>query len=216
MPEPSARLYLLTPVLRAADDVAPKLGQACATGAVAAVLLRFAPADERTLVNQIKTLVTVTQEHGAAALVAVDGEVDLAAVAVRGGADGVHTQAGIAAVRDLRQRLKGDRIVGAGNLRSKHEAMETGEAEVDYVMFGEPRPDGFVPPFDTVVERAAWWAEIFQIPCVAYAPSLDAVSELARTGAEFIAVGDTIWSHEAGPAAAITAVLERCTTEAAE
>jgi thiamine-phosphate pyrophosphorylase len=59
-----------------------------------------------------------------------------------------------------------------------------------------------------VIDRASWWAEIFETPCVAYAPSLDAVGPLAATQAEFIALGEAVWSHPDGPAAAVTAALE--------
>ena len=214
MTEPSARLYLLSPVIADAEGLAPRLAEACRTGGIAAVLLRFAAADERTLVKHVKALAPVAQEGGAAAVIAAAGEVDLAAVAVRGGADGLHTSAGPAAARELRERLS-DRIVGAGNIRSRHDAMEFGEAGVDYVMFGEPRADGSLPPLEAVIERAAWWAEIFQTPCIAYAPTLEAVSDLVRTGAEFIGVGEAVWSHPDGPAAAVAAAIERCVAEAA-
>jgi thiamine-phosphate pyrophosphorylase len=213
MAEPT-RLYLLSPIIADAEGFAPRLTQTCAAGGVAAVLLRFAAADERTLVKHVKTLAPVAQDGGAAAVIAVAGEADLAAVAVRGGADGVHTVGGAAEARGLRERLK-DRIVGAGDIRSRHDAMEMGEAGVDYVMFGDPRADNSLPPLDAVVERAAWWAEIFETLCVAYAPSLEAVSQLVRTGAEFVALGDAVWSHPDGPAAAVAAAVERCATETA-
>src|SRR5690349_8793081 len=53
MADTAARLYLITPVLEDAS-FAPRLAEACATGAVAAVLLRLAAADERALINQVK------------------------------------------------------------------------------------------------------------------------------------------------------------------
>jgi thiamine-phosphate pyrophosphorylase len=215
MPEPAARLYLLTPLISDADAFAPRLAEACAAGGIAAVLLRFQAADERMLINHVKTLAPVAQDNGIAALVAVGGATDPAAVVVRGGADGVHATAGPADVRELRQRLKGDRILGAGNVRSKHDAMTLGEAEVDYIMFGEPRRDGSVPHLEAVLERASWWAEIFEIPCVAYAPTLEAVSRLAETGAEFIGLGEAVWTHPDGPAAAIAAARQLSSTEAA-
>jgi thiamine-phosphate pyrophosphorylase len=215
MAEPAARLYLLSPKIADASAFASRLTDACTAGGIAAALLRFEAADERTLVNHVKTLAPIAQDAGAAVVVSAEGEADLAAIAVRGGADGVHTGAGLDEVRGLRERLKGDRIVGAGNVRSKHDAMTIGEAEADYIMFGEPRADGSVPPLAAVIERASWWAEIFQIPCVAYAHDLDAVATLARTGAEFIALQDVVWSHPDGPSAAIVAALDRCATEAA-
>jgi thiamine-phosphate pyrophosphorylase len=206
MAEPASRLYLITPLL---DDAsfAPRLAEACAAGNVAAVLLRLAPSDERGLINQVKALVPAVQEHGAAALVSVEGEADLATVAARGGADGVHTTGAGTPVRDLRERLKGERAIGVGGIRTKDDAMVLGEAGVDYLMFGEPRPDGFLPAFETTLERAAWWAEIFETPGVAFAPGLDDVAALSETGIEFVALGDAVWSHPEGPAKAVEAAM---------
>jgi thiamine-phosphate pyrophosphorylase len=202
MTEP-ARLYLITPVLEDTAALLPSLEQACAAGAVAAVLARLAPADERSLVNLVKTLAPAVQAQDVALLIAVEGQADLAAVAARGGADGVHVPADLDKVRELRERLRGERAIGVGGLRTKDEAMSVGEAGVDYLMFGEPRPDGSLPALDAVIERAAWWAEIFETPCVAYAPTLAAVAALGATRAEFIALGDAVWTHANGPAEAI-------------
>jgi thiamine-phosphate pyrophosphorylase len=211
MAEPAARLYLVTPVL---DDAsfAPRLAEACAGGGVAAVLLRLAAANERQLINQVKALGPSVQEHGAALIVAVDGEADLATIAARGGADGVHVQGNPARVRELRERLKDERAIGVGAIRTKDDAMTLGEAGVDYLLFGEPRPDGSLPSLDSVAERASWWAEIFETPCVAYAPSLDAIPALVATRAEFIALSDAVWSYEGGPAKGIAAAIERIGT----
>jgi thiamine-phosphate pyrophosphorylase len=204
MAEPAARLYLITPLLEDAS-FAPRLAEACATGRVAAVLLRLKPADERSLINLAKALGPAVQEHGAALIVTADGQADLATVAARGGADGVHIAGDPALARELRDRLKGDRIVGAGGIRTKDDAMGLGEAGADYLLFGEPRPDGSLPDLESVAERAAWWAEIFETPCVVYAPSLESVETLAATHAEFIALGDAVWNHSDGPAAAVEA-----------
>jgi thiamine-phosphate pyrophosphorylase len=211
MAEPAARLYLVTPVL---DDAsfAPRLAEACAGGGVAAVLLRLAAANERQLINQVKALGPSVQEHGAALIVAVDGEADLATIAARGGADGVHVQGNPARVRELRERLKDERAIGVGAIRTKDDAMTLGEAGVDYLLFGEPRPDGSLPSLDSVAERASWWAEIFETPCVAYAPSLDAIPALVATRAEFIALSDAVWSYEGGPAKGVAAAIERIGT----
>jgi thiamine-phosphate pyrophosphorylase len=108
----------------------------------------------------------------------------------------------------LRERLKGERILGVGGLRSKDDAMSMGEAGVDYLLFGEPRAGGAPPPLEAVAERAGWWAEIFETPCVAFAPTLDAVPRLAATGAEFVALGEAVWAHPDGPAAAVRLALD--------
>jgi len=43
---------------------------------------------------------------------------------------------------------------------------------------------------------------------VAYAPSIEAVETLAATNAEFVALGDAVWSHPDGPAAGVRAAAE--------
>src|SRR5215218_11424061 len=86
MPEPIARLYLATPPIADAEAFAPRLDEACAAGEVAAVLLRLEAADERMLTKRVKALAPVAQERGAAVLISAPGAVDLAAIAIRGGA----------------------------------------------------------------------------------------------------------------------------------
>jgi thiamine-phosphate pyrophosphorylase len=197
----SCRLFLVTPVVDDAEAFAPQLAAACAGGDVAAVLLRLAIADERQAVNAVKKLAPAVQDGGAALVVAAPPQ-----VAVRGGADGAHVdlRAGkIEAVADAVSQLKPQWVVGVGAVGTRHAAMEAGERDIDYVMFGEPRADGSLPDFATVLERAAWWAEIFSIPCVAFAPSLAEAGPLAAVRVEFVALGDAVWSHPSGPAVAV-------------
>jgi thiamine-phosphate pyrophosphorylase len=211
MTDSTTRLTLLTPLLEEAA-FASQLDAACGAGDVAAVIARFAQADERSLVKRIKALAPAAQNHGAALLVSAPGEIDLAMVAAHGGADGVHMEAATDDVADLRERLKGERILGVGGVRSKHDAMSIGEAGADYLLFGEPRPDGSVPPLDAIIERAAWWAEIFETPCIAYAPTLGDIPAVAATGAEFVALGDAVWQHPQGPAEAVRLALQALKT----
>ncbi|WP_046862683.1 thiamine phosphate synthase [Microvirga massiliensis] len=216
MTDSTTRLTLLTPLLGEAA-FASQLDAACGAGDVAAVIARFAQTDERSLVKRIKALAPAAQNHGAALLISAPGEIDLAMVAASGGADGVHieAEAGTDAVADLRERLKGERILGVGGVRSKHDAMSIGETGADYLLFGEPRTDGFVPPLDAIIERAAWWAEIFEMPCIAYAPTLGDVPAVAATGAEFVALGDAVWQHPQGPAEAVRLALQALKTSSA-
>lgn len=201
MPRPS--LYLITPVIDDPAAFAPALSEAVKAGGVEAILLRFAPRDERDLVNAVKALAPIVQREDIAAILAdPGGEIDLATVITRGGADGGHL-VDPSRIAPLLARLKGERSVGAGLLSTKHDAMVAGEAGADYVLFGEPRPDGTRDSLDLVEERAAWWADIFRTACVAYVPNVDALTRLAATGADFLALGDFVWSHAGGPAAAI-------------
>jgi thiamine-phosphate pyrophosphorylase len=80
--------------------------------------------------------------------------------------------------------------------------MLAGEAGADYVMFGDPEA---ALPAAAALERVAWWAEVFEPPCVGFARNLDEVGALAAAGADFVAVGDFIWNDARGPSAAVSA-----------
>ena len=214
MSDPRPRLFLVTPVLDDPAAFTPSLAAACGAGDVAAVLLRLAPADERTLVNGVKALVPAAQAAGAAVVVSAAGEHDSSAVAARGGADGVHATVP-ADWAALRGRSRDGRILGAGGLKTRDDAMRAGEAGADYVLFGEPRPDGYLPPFEDILDRAEWWAEIFETPCVVFAPSLDDVAAAAATGAEFVALGDAVWGHPGGVTKAVALAMRALSHAAA-
>jgi thiamine-phosphate pyrophosphorylase len=202
------RLYLFTPPLGNPQAFAVGLETALAADDVAAVLLRLDPADERTLINRAKAVAPIVQRRDVALL--LDGHPEIAA---RAGADGAHLT-GIEALQAARG-LKPDRIIGAGGLRSRHDAMLAGEADADYVMFGEPDGRGTHPPFDALCDRVAWWAEVFEIPCVGYAGGLDDVGPLARAKADFVALGDWLWTSELAPDAVIKAAAARLAEAAA-
>jgi thiamine-phosphate pyrophosphorylase len=170
---------------------------------VAAVLLRLPASDDRTLINRTKALAPLVQNTGAALL--LDGHPDLVA---RAGADGAHLT-GIDAFRAAEATLKPERIAGCGGLETRHDAMLAGESGADYVLFGEPDRAGRRPSFEAVAERVAWWAEVFELPCVGYAATLAEVDLLAASGADFVAIGDCIFDDRRGPAAALADAARR-------
>jgi thiamine-phosphate pyrophosphorylase len=186
-PRPAPRLYLMTPPISDAPAFSLQLSSAMDAGDVAAVLLRLADSDERTLINQAKAMAAPVQGKGAALL--LEGRVDLVA---RAGADGAHLD-DIAAFTESLARLKPERIAGAGGLATRHDAMLAAERGADYVMFGEPDATGTRPAFEAIEDRLAWWAEVFEIPCVGYAASVDEIAPLVSAGADFIALGDFLW-----------------------
>jgi thiamine-phosphate pyrophosphorylase len=194
---PAPRLYLVTPPVSDTDGIAKALPDALGAADVAALLLRLAPADERTLTNRVKALAPIVQKMDVALV--VDGHLDIVA---RAGADGCHIS-DAAALRSVAAALKPARILGAGNLTSRHDAMLAGESGADYVMFGEPDAEGARPSLAAIVERVAWWAEVFEIPCVAYAASIDEIEPLCDAGADFIALGDSAFADPRGWAHAV-------------
>jgi thiamine-phosphate pyrophosphorylase len=209
MTPPRPRLYLITPTLGDVAAFARDLDAALGAGDVAAVLLRLADADERALTNRAKTIAAAVQRRDIALL--LDGRVEMVG---RAGADGAHLT-GIEAFTAALGALKPERIAGAGGLRSRHDAMLAGQSGADYVLFGEPDRRGNGPPFDAVEERIKWWADLVEVPCVGYAANAGEVGLLARAGADFVALGDWIWTHPHGATAAIAAAAAALTAPVA-
>jgi thiamine-phosphate pyrophosphorylase len=191
------RLYLVTPEVAEPASLSAALAAALAATDVAAVLLRLAAADDRTLINRAKALAPLVQGSGAALLIA--GHADIVA---RAGADGAHL-AGIDAFQATLGTLRPARIAGCGGLATRHDAMLAGEAGTDYVMFGEPDEHNQRPPFDAILDRITWWVEVFEIPCVGFAATFEEAERIAAAGADFVAAGDCIFGDARGPAAAV-------------
>jgi thiamine-phosphate pyrophosphorylase len=204
---PAPRLYLVTPPLTGFDALADDLKSLGEDIDIAAVLLRLGQADERSLINAIKKFAPAVQNRGAALLL------DRPELAARSGADGAHL-AGFEALQAALPSLKPDRIAGVGGLITRHDAMAAAEAGADYVMFGEPDAHGQRPSVEAVLERVDWWAEVFQIPCVAYAATLDEIADLVAAGADFIALGDAAFGDPRGLPAAVADAVGRMSVEA--
>jgi len=196
---PRPRLYLVTPAIGDPAAFAGPLEHSLGAADIAAVLLRLAEAGERTLTERTKQIAAAVQPRDVALV--VDNRPEIVA---RAGADGAHLS-GVDKFAAALALLKPERIAGAGGLRSRHDAMLAGEAGADYVMFGEPDRNGRRPSFEELQERLTWWADLFEIPCVACAAGKEEVAPLVRTGADFIALGDWIWSAPEGAAKAVAA-----------
>lgn len=191
-PAPEPQIYLVTPVISDAEKFVPVLSATVARTSAACVLLRLPDWEERAAINAVKILSAAAQAHGAAVLVENNHR-----IATRGGADGVHVTDD--AMRDEAIRaLRPDRIVGIGNLPSKHDAMEAAERDVDYVMFGENAFADGAAADPLRAERAQWWAELFEMPCVIAAANAQEAQALRSTGAEFIALGPWAFAADQG------------------
>jgi thiamine-phosphate pyrophosphorylase len=108
-------------------------------------------------------------------------------------ADGVHLPASrsiMAAYREARETLGARFIVGADVGRTRHDAMTLGEEGADYIAFGIPaHVEDRATARDRRRDLIAWWAEIFEPPCVAFdVETPQEARELLEAGADFIAV----------------------------
>lgn len=192
MSEDDPRLYLITPPIADAKSFAAPFAAALAAGDVACVLLRFdAGADAKAIA---KTLVPLAQQRGVACLV------DDPQLAARIEADGVHIATAGEALDAALKALKPKHIVGVGGIISRDDAMRAGETGVDYLMFGGPEAK---ETFPEIRERVAWWAEIFNLACVAYAHQIEEVGPLVEAGADFVALETAVWDDPREPAVAV-------------
>jgi thiamine-phosphate pyrophosphorylase len=196
---PRCSLYLVTPPLSAADaDAFVKIFVRVLEAApIACALVRLAPGSESHTEAIMAPLLRPARDADCALLIEND-----ARSADRLGADGVHVAGAGADLVAAIKRLKPERIVGAGSLRTRDEAMTAGEMGADYVMFGEAHGGARTMGLASLAERVAWWAEIFETPCVAYADTIAAAGALADAGADFVALSDAIWGNSSPAAAA--------------
>lgn len=153
----SAQLFLIVPPLSAPAQTLAALGRIAETTEIAALLLRRGDMAENAYKTMVKAIAPDAQALGAAVL--IEGEPGWVRLL---GADGLHVSGGLKAVRDAVVALKPDMIVGAGDIGSRHDAMQKGELEIDYILFG-PLSGAISEP-----ERdlARWWAETMQVPSV--------------------------------------------------
>jgi thiamine-phosphate pyrophosphorylase len=202
----TCRLCLVTPPGVTLEAFEPALDQALAGGDVASLIVTAAPEDLRQLSAAI---VPRAQTHGVAVLIHNDRD-----VAAKTSADGVHIDDKSTGLAEIVAALHPEKIVGVGNLTSRHNAMVAGEAEPDYLFFG--RLDGDTGPaiFPKALNLAAWWAGLFQIPAVVMGGTdLASVRQARDAGIEFVALRRAVWEHPDGPGAAVAAA-NRLLTEA--
>ena len=191
------QLLLIGPPCYDPARLAEQLAAALAVGGVAGFVL---PVDltgrhPSSLSAQLAPVRAVCAERGTACLVRDDVRLALAI-----GADGVHLGGGAADVPACRAALGSERIVGVSCACSRDAAMTAGEAGADYVGFG----DLGQRPGHEVYELLRWWSELFVLPCLAEAAvTAEDCAALARAGADFLAVGGTMWTDSARPAAMV-------------
>lgn len=209
---PLCSITLVTPPLSAATApaFAPVFAEVLAAAKIASARVRFEPGADGDAKAIVAPLLKAALSADCALI--LDGDPRRAA---RLGADGAHVEGAGEALDEALDSLKPERIVGAGALKTRDDAMTAGEMGADYVMFGEPR--GHAPPMalDLLLERVRWWAEIFETPCVAWAESIEAAGRLAAAGADFVAVDAAVWAAPS-PADAVRALEAALAAAAAE
>jgi len=179
----NAELYLIAPADASPAPLLAGLDAALATPGVVALLLPRGSRSENAYKDFVKAVAPKVQAAGVAVL--IEGE----ARHVRQlGADGLHVTGGIGAVREAVEALKPDMIVGIGDVRSRHDAMQKAELGIDYVLFGALAG----PVVTEQRELARWWAQTMEIPSVFSDPEATPQT-YEDEGCEFVGIGTAAW-----------------------
>lgn len=175
-PAPTPRLVLFA---GAADDLGP-LAPVCVAADVAAVVI---DGGHRTGAKAIAAVTRDLQALGVAVMIA--GETR---DANRAKADGVWVED----ASDIKPARQGDLMIGAGPVATRHEAMLFGEQEPDVLLLtGDGPGEEWI---SAATDFAAWWDELFQVPGIAFAATLDDMRDAIDASRAFVGVDARVWA----------------------
>jgi len=169
------RLFLVVPSSLAARAARVCLEEALTAGDVAAVKVTGSAPDQERLLDGV---LAIAQSAGIAVL--TEDDVDLA---LKRMTDGVEIGADVSRLAAARSMLGESAIVAARCGTSRHEAMEMAEAGADYVALDAGGGENLV----------AWWAELFEVPCVVVLAPGEARQAIAD-GADFLVPPANMWA----------------------
>lgn len=198
---PPCQLYLITPpAIADLSAFAGRLAEALDAGPVAALQIRVKDVDDAAVLAAVQALKPLAEARGVAVI--LNDRPDLAA---RSGCDGVHVGQSDATVSDARRIMGPDAMIGATCHDSRELAMDAAEAGADYVAFGAFFPTSTKETTHRPEpEILTIWQETVEVPCVAIGGiTPENAADLARAGADFVAVSAAVWDHPEGPAAAV-------------
>jgi thiamine-phosphate pyrophosphorylase len=192
------RLVLIAPAVDDPAALERMIETALSGGDVASVILPQHGLDDGAFQKLAESIVPVIQARGAAAMIAGDTR-----VAARVKADGVHVEGKPEVLADAIDRLQDKMMVGAGGAKTRDDALDLGELRPDYIFFGRFGYDNTPAPHHRNLTLGAWWAEMIEVPCIVMGGSdIASISDVARTGVEFVAVSAAVFGAE-DPAAAV-------------
>jgi thiamine-phosphate pyrophosphorylase len=209
--EIGCRLCLLTPPGDRLRDLLSLLSEAVAAGDVASVIFMVGadgdpggdPAGDPAGDQALGAAVELVQKSGAAAILFGTPSASLSV-------DGVHVGNNPDEIRTAMASQKPDRIVGVGDLRSRHEAMTASEFEPDYLFFGQLNGDPDPMIDEAALDLARWWSSIAVVPGIVMGgSSVESVDQAATNGIDFVALGSAVWDDPRGPRAAVTEANRR-------
>jgi thiamine-phosphate pyrophosphorylase len=198
------RLYIITPERIDLRTFPDSFARALDAGDVAAVQLRLKNVADDVWKRAIEALLPIARAHGVAFW--LNDRADLVAAT---GCDGAHVGQEDTPAREARRLMGAGRTLGV-TCKSSHElAHRAVEDGADYVAFG-----AFFPSTSKQVARLAdpevlrTWAQQSAVPsCAIGGITAENLAPLVHAGANLLAIIGGVWSHAAGPAAGVRAII---------
>lgn len=190
------QLYIISPEKFDLEEFKPKLKESLSTGKVAVFQLRLKNVSDDEMVNYAKELLPICHNYNVQFI--LNDRPDLA---LKTNADGVHIgEDKDGTVENARKLVGKDKVIGVSCYGSIDRALEMADKGADYVAFGAFFPTKTKEPKACPkADILQWWARNCTIPCVAIGGiKANNCSEIAKSGADFIAVVSAIWEHEKG------------------
>ena len=200
-PDNRCRLVLIAPDRESDDALADAIAAALSGGDVASLILPAYGLDEAAFQKRAERLTKLAQAKGVAVMI-----VDDTRIAGRVGADGVHLEDARTTIAETIERFDGKLMFGAGGAKTRHDALELGEARPDYVFFGKIGYDNKPDPHPRNLGLGEWWSEMVALPCVVMGgTALESVEAVAATRADFVALSSAIFTGTLSPRDAVAA-----------
>ena len=155
------RLCLVTPAGVDARTFASHVADALTGGDVASLIIAADPTDPSALQKAAEAFVPIAQDAGAAVIIHGDTR-----IVGRTHADGVLIDSGPGDLAAAVAALHPKRMVGAGGIASRHEALAAGEAAPDFLFFGRLDGDNGDGVFPKALDLADWWSVVTVIPAI--------------------------------------------------
>lgn len=195
------RIVLIAPEGADQANLPARILDAADGGDVASVIVPQYALSDDDFQTLCAAVTPALQAKGIAVILAGDSR-----VAGRVGADGLHLECNAATLAEAVKKHDGRMVVGAGGAKTRHEAMELGEANPAYIFFGKFGYDLKPEVHPRNLGLAAWWAEMMALPCIIAAGStMDSIADAAATGADFVAVSAAVFTGSLPPSEAVRA-----------
>lgn len=200
----SAQIYLITPPSAELSFYKQVLSPILDSQEIACLRLGLTTQDESTISRHADALREVGHARDISVLINEHYR-----MVTPLGLDGVHRVDAAKSIRDIRDELPEDAIIGTHCGTSKHAGMTAGEIGADYVCFG-PLSVGNLGDGNTVsLDVFEWWSDFVEVPIVAEGGITLDMTEKFAPFSDFIALGPELWEHSDDPKATLAEFVTR-------